>query len=308
MDGIQDEGLARHRMIDQLRARKVDSGQYYGDQLTATRWAELSQLHPTKNIDGLSLDGQGSITVVDLGPGSGWPCVATIQPFKTRVGTIVCVDTSEAMASQAAVFIQTETGIGVRCIVADFFRDAQQLRESLDGVPGSKAFLCLGGTAGNCLQRFALGALRSLLAPGDRLLIGLGLYDEDDPELELRTSANFYASEANCRFGLSFLTACGGKPDHRDAFCVYEDDPEERGVKIIRGYYRFPEDTTLHVGEEQVTFKKGDELRFLEARRYPRKATDSYLRKHGFDILASKDYGRHGLYLCQLGTVNAVIA
>src|SRR5205814_1274887 len=119
----------------QLRARKVDSGQYFGGEGTARAWAVLAERHPMKDVSGLPLDGQDGVTVIDLGPGSGMPCVAAVAPFRDRVRSIVCVDTSAAMAEQAACLIRAETSRPVDCVVADFLRDGAQLRQALDAYP-----------------------------------------------------------------------------------------------------------------------------------------------------------------------------
>ena len=296
---LQTPEQFNQRMLDQLRNRKVDVGQYFGGPPTAHAWATLADRHPMKDIIGLPLDGQGGVTVIDLGPGSGKPCVAAIAPFRDRVRVVVCVDASSDMAEQAARHIHAETSKEVHCIVADFLRDAFQLRKRLDAYSTQKVFMCLGGTIGNFSQKYAFGAIRSLLSNDDRLLLGLGLYDPEQPDKELKALGDFFASEVNCRFGLSFLKASGCNPDHRQAHSRCEDDPEEKGVKVVRGFYRFLEDTTLAVGDESVLFRQGEELQFVESRRYPRGAVVPYLRMHGFEILDFRDFERHGLYLCR---------
>jgi len=299
---IQSPEVADERMLNQLRMRKVDSGQYYGGQMTASAWATLANQHPMKNFTGLPLDGEDDVTVVDLGPGSGKPCVAAIAPFNHRVRTILCIDVSAGMAEQAAKYISQQTFQEVDCIIADFMCDAVQLRSALDADQRHKLFLLLGGTAGNFPQQFVLAAIHSLLGTSDRLLIGLGLYDPADPEKELSTSAQFFASQTNCQFGLSFLNACGHNADHRHAFTRLEDDPEEQQIKVVRGFYRFEADVTLRVGREAILFRKDEELQFVESRRYPRGWVAPYLQRHGLTVVDFREFDRHGLYLCRRGS------
>lgn len=56
----------------------------------------------------------------------------------------------------------------------------------------------------------------------------------------------------------------------------------------------------LTVGTERIAFKKGEELQFVESRRYPKDRMEEYLRKHGLEVVAQRDQGRHGVFLSRL--------
>lgn len=296
---LQSPDTAQQRLVAQLRAKKVDSGQYYGGKETAEAWKVWSEHHPMKHLSSLPLDEamQGDVCVVDLGPGTGKPCVAVMQKFRDRVREVIGVDVSPPMLHMAMEHIRGHIAAPVRGIVADFLHDAGALAAVLKTVPRQKVTLCLGGTAGNFPQRKALACLRSLLQDNDRLLLGLGLYEDAHVDQELQVLGDLFSSEANCRFGLRFLAACGGTSDHRLTFSRSEDDPEEEGVKVVRVFYRFPRDTVLTVGAEHVAFTKGEELQFVESRRYPKDRIEEYLRKHGLEVVNKLDLGKHGLFL-----------
>lgn len=298
---IQTEALEQQRMLAQLRAKKVDSGQYFGGGKTAKEWKTWADLHPMRDITSIPLDKEveGNVCVVDLGPGTGKPCIAAIQSFRHRVSEIVCVDTLPAMLTMAVEHIREETSLTVRGIVANFLQDADALREALDEIPQQKIMLCLGNTAANFNQRYALTMLRSLLDVRDRILLGLGLYSGENPDRELKALGDLFASEANCSFGLRFLEECGGTPDHRQAYSMWEEDAEEPGVMVVRSFFRFPENTVLSVDGDEVAFEEGEELQFIESRRYPKDGMEDYLQRHGLELVSSMDFGNHGLFLCR---------
>ncbi|TSC57750.1 MAG: hypothetical protein Greene041619_995 [Candidatus Peregrinibacteria bacterium Greene0416_19] len=298
---IRTQDVIDDDMVRQLMERHVDSGQYYGAH-AAEKWAGISATHPMKSLQGVSLDadaGTDPLCVVDLGPGSGKPCVAVTTGFRDRIARIVCVDVLPAMAHQAAQEIRNQTGKTVQCIIADFLRDADELRREIGALPERKVLLCLGGTVGNFRQRYILSILRSLLGERDRLLLGMGLYATGREKEVLDPFVRFLASEQNCAFGLSFLAACGHVPEYRNASAAWEDDPEESGVKVVRGYYTFPGPAVLTVGRQLVACAQGEQLQFVESRRYSRGGVEAFLQRHGLAVRASTDLGIQGLFLCQ---------
>lgn len=297
---IQTPEALHRRMFEQLRRRRVDAGQYFGEAAART-WAERESLLPAEQVAGVPLAGEipPPLCVVDLGPGSGRPCVRVVRSLGRGVGQVVCVDTSVAMLALAGATIRAELGMDCTLVVADFLEDAARLRELLAAVRLPKLFLCLGGTAGNFNQRFALHALRSLLTPADRLVLGLGLYPAGAPLQSLEGAAAVYASEANCRFGLSWLSACGATPDYRCARSAVDVDGEEPEVLVIRAFYRFPERTVLTVGSDRVAFAAGEEVQYVESRRFPHDGVGRHLARHGLQIVADQAGATHGEYLCR---------
>ena len=95
---IQTAAMMERRMVDQLRRRRVDVGLYFGEELMAGAWKAYDQKYqstsdiangPTRNRYG------GERCVVDLGPGSGKPCLAAITAYIDHIDEIVVVDVSK---------------------------------------------------------------------------------------------------------------------------------------------------------------------------------------------------------------------
>jgi uncharacterized SAM-dependent methyltransferase len=158
-------------------------------------------------------------------------------------------------------------------------------------------FLCLGGTVGNRRPRCALPALRSLLEKGDCLLLDCYFYPATRPDDFLADLAGRYVAEGNC-FGLQFLMACSVEPTYQHAFANVQEDDDEPTVKVIRAFYRFPKQTVLTVGREEVTFQAGEQIQFLESRRFLENDVEHQLNKYGLGVRASQRFDNHGLYLC----------
>ncbi|GAA3159172.1 L-histidine N(alpha)-methyltransferase [Planomonospora alba] len=123
----------------------------------------------------------GAETLIELGAGSGEKTRLLLDALRAA-GTLrryVPVDVSGDFLVAAARRIGAEyPGLAVRALVADFERH-------LDALPGGGRRLVafLGSTAGNLTpggRRSFYGGLRSVLEPGDRLLLGFDLVK--DPE------------------------------------------------------------------------------------------------------------------------------
>jgi SAM-dependent methyltransferase len=298
---IQTAEMMERRMIDQLRKRRVDVGLYFGEELMAQAWKEYDDKYQSTSdiADGPTRAHHGGERcVVDLGPGSGRPCLAAIKAFIEQIQEIVLIDVSQAMLSMAQDYLQRNTRAMVISIIADFFQDRDALNAGLESFPRPRLFLCLGGTVGNRDQRDALPTLRSLLGEHDYLLLDFYFYPDTRSEDFLMDLASRYVAEGNC-FGLQFLMACGAEPAYRHTFASFGGDDDDPTVQVLRAFYRFPKETVLTVGNEQVTFKHGEHMQFLESRRFLESHVERHLNKYGFRVIASQRFEKYGLYLCR---------
>jgi L-histidine Nalpha-methyltransferase len=119
----------------------------------------------------------GARTLVELGSGSSEKTRLLIAALtaRSRPLTYVPVDVSEsALRGAGEVLLADHPGLTVHAMIADFQTGLALPSE----LPGPKLVAFLGGTIGNLLPaeraRF-LSSVRSLLAPGDALLLGTDL-------------------------------------------------------------------------------------------------------------------------------------
>ncbi len=296
---IQTPEMMDHRVEQQLRNGHADVAQYHGGAQTAERWRKLADHHPIRElprIPGVEVVSP-NLCVVDLGPGSGKPCLAVVQPMIKNIQQIILVDISPEMLKGAEDYLNQNINISTVSVVADFLLDTDRLHNTLTSFNSPKLFLCLGGTAGNFSLDRSLPALRTLLSERDYLLLGFGAYPLQDTNENLQEIANFYTSELNCRFGLSFLRACGVDAHHKHTESVVCEDQDNPGVYVIRAFYRFPVNTSLAIGATTIAFNKGDTLQYLESRRFAHNRVGLLLEKYGLKLVDEEDMGNHGLYL-----------
>ena len=303
---IQTTEMMEHRMVEQLRRKKLDVASLYsiGGSPTAQAWKEWDDRYPlpwdiTRGLIGDHYGGEQC--VVDLGPGSGRTCLAATGSFLDHIHEIVLVDVSPEMLSIAQDYLQRNTQATITCIIADFLQDVTALDTALKDFPQPRLFLCLGCTVGAFNQRYSLPTLRSFLREGDHFLLDFGLYPVERSEDFWKKLVSIYA-EAAYYVGVRSFTACGAQLAYKYIFTSIEGDDEEPTLQVLRVFYRFPEETVLTVGRDQVVFQEGERLQILESRRFLFGHVERHLKKHGLGVATSqyleKNEMLRGVFLC----------
>ncbi|MFE0728085.1 L-histidine N(alpha)-methyltransferase [Streptomyces antibioticus] len=117
-------------------------------------------------------------TLIELGSGSSEKTRLVIDAL-THLHTYVPVDVSETALTQAGHALITERpGLHVHALIADF-----TARLELPDTPGPRLVAFLGGTIGNLLpteRAEFLTSVRTLLSPGDALLLGTDLVKDEE--------------------------------------------------------------------------------------------------------------------------------
>ncbi|NUK13712.1 L-histidine N(alpha)-methyltransferase, partial [Streptomyces lunaelactis] len=116
--------------------------------------------------------------LVELGSGSSEKTRHLLDALPS-LHSYVPVDVSEsALTGAAKALLEERPGLNVHALIADFTRGL-----ALPGTPGPRLVAFLGGTIGNLLpaeRAVFLRSVRSLLAPGDALLLGTDLVKDED--------------------------------------------------------------------------------------------------------------------------------
>ncbi|MEW2068572.1 L-histidine N(alpha)-methyltransferase [Streptomyces sp. NPDC007346] len=120
----------------------------------------------------------GARTVIELGSGSSEKTRHLLNAL-TGLESYVPVDVSEsALTGAAEALLAEHPGLSVHALIADFTGGL-----ALPGTPGPRLVAFLGGTIGNLLPEERAGFLhsvRSLLTPGDALLLGTDLVKDEE--------------------------------------------------------------------------------------------------------------------------------
>ncbi|MET7733081.1 L-histidine N(alpha)-methyltransferase [Streptomyces sp. NPDC005402] len=150
------------------------------DQIT-----ELPEYYPTRAEREILVARSGEIaaatgarTLVELGSGSSEKTRYLLDALP-GLHTYVPVDVSESALTQAGhALIAQRPELSVHALIADFTGGL-----SLPGTPGPRLVAFLGGTIGNLLpaeRAMFLSSVRSLLSPGDALLLGTDLVKDEN--------------------------------------------------------------------------------------------------------------------------------
>ncbi|MFI7235630.1 L-histidine N(alpha)-methyltransferase [Streptomyces cyaneofuscatus] len=120
----------------------------------------------------------GARTVIELGSGSSEKTRHLLEALD-GLESYVPVDVSEsALTGAAESLLADHPGLSVHALIADFTGGL-----ALPGTPGPRLIAFLGGTIGNLLPEERAGFLhsvRSLLSPGDALLLGTDLVKDEE--------------------------------------------------------------------------------------------------------------------------------
>ncbi|MCX4585465.1 L-histidine N(alpha)-methyltransferase [Streptomyces sp. NBC_01481] len=120
----------------------------------------------------------GARTLVELGSGSSEKTRHLLDELP-QLHTYVPVDVSEsALTGASEALLAERPSLNVHALIADFTRGL-----TLPGTPGPRLIAFLGGTIGNLLpaERAAfLHSVRSMMDPGDALLLGTDLVKDEN--------------------------------------------------------------------------------------------------------------------------------
>ena len=255
------------------------------------RITELPEYYPTRTERALlerSADGiataSGADTIVELGSGSSAKTRLLLDAF-ARAGTLrryVPQDVSESALRGAMDELAGEyPALALHGVVGDFTRD-------LGGLPrgGTRMIAFLGGTIGNLLpaERAAfLAHVRSVLEPGEQLLLGTGLVIDPDVMVAAYDDAAGVTAEFN-RNVLAVLNRELGADFDVDAFAhVARWDAEHEWIEMrLRAQRRM----TVHVADLDlvVGFAPGEEMRTEVSAKFRLDGVQAMLADAGFAV------------------------
>ncbi|WP_432148454.1 L-histidine N(alpha)-methyltransferase [Streptomyces sp. bgisy029] len=200
----------------------------------------------------------GARTVIELGSGSSEKTRHLLNALE-GLESYVPVDVSESALTGAAESLLAEhPGLSVHALIADFTGGL-----ALPGTPGPRLVAFLGGTIGNLLPEERAGFLhsvRSLLSPGDALLLGTDLVKDE----ETLVAAYDDASGVTAAFNKNVLNVVnrelGADFPLEDFEHVAVWNPEQRWIEM-RLRARRALSVKIRELDLVVPFEAGEELR-----------------------------------------------
>lgn len=227
----------------------------------------------------------GVETLIELGSGSSEKTRLLIDALG-RVGSLrrfVPLDVSEpALVESVTALRGAYPWLQVRGLVADFTRHLTLLT----GMPGRRAVAFLGGTIGNLVphERAAFfGDLRDALAPGELLLLGVGLVTAPETLVPAYDDAAGVTGEFN-RNVLRVLNRELGADFHVGAFdhvAIWDAANEWIEMRL-----RATRAMRVHIADLDLTvsFDAGEELRTEVSAKFRRDGVAAELDAAGFRI------------------------
>ncbi|MEU9141958.1 L-histidine N(alpha)-methyltransferase [Streptomyces sp. NPDC048404] len=253
------------------------------DQIT-----ELPEYYPTRAEREILLAraaeiaaASGARTLVELGSGSSEKTRHLLDAMPD-LHTYVPVDVSESALTQAGhALIAERPGLNVHAMIADFTGGL-----ALPDTPGPRLVAFLGGTIGNLLpaERAAfLASVRSLLSPGDTLLLGTDLVKD----ASVLVTAYDDAAGVTAAFNKNVLSVVNrelGADFDLDAFDhVALWDPENEWIEM-RLRSRVTQTVKVPALDLAVDLAEGEEIRTEISAKFREDGVRGELAAAGFDL------------------------
>ncbi|MET7617707.1 L-histidine N(alpha)-methyltransferase [Streptomyces sp. NPDC005408] len=200
----------------------------------------------------------GARTLVELGSGSSEKTRHLLDALP-GLHSYVPVDVSEsALTGAAKALLAERPSLHIHALIADFTRGL-----ALPGTPGPRLIVFLGGTIGNLLpdERAAfLRSVRSLMEPGDALLLGTDLVKDE----EVLVRAYDDAAGVTAAFNKNVLSVIAREldadvdPDDFDHVALWDREQEWIEMRL-----RARSALTVKIPELDlvVSFEAGEEMR-----------------------------------------------
>ncbi|MFG2629121.1 L-histidine N(alpha)-methyltransferase [Streptomyces sp. NPDC048473] len=225
----------------------------------------LPEYYPTRAEREILIDraeeiagASGAQTLIELGSGSSEKTRHLLDALPA-LHSYVPVDVSEsALRGAAEALLAQRPDLSVHALIADFTGGL-----ALPGTPGPRLIAFLGGTIGNLLpdeRSVFLKSVRSLLSPGDALLLGTDLVKDEKVLVAAYDDAAGVTAEFNKNVLRVVDRELGADFDPADFDHVALWDPEREWIEMR---LRAREALTVKVPDLDlvVAFEAGEELR-----------------------------------------------
>ncbi|MFE4798244.1 L-histidine N(alpha)-methyltransferase [Streptomyces sp. NPDC056708] len=225
----------------------------------------LPEYYPTRAEREILIDraeeiaaASGAQTLIELGSGSSEKTRHLLDALPA-LHSYVPVDVSEsALRGAAEALLAQRPDLYVHALIADFTGGL-----ALPGTPGPRLIAFLGGTIGNLLpdeRSVFLKSVRSLLSPGDALLLGTDLVKDEKALVAAYDDAAGVTAEFNKNVLRVVNRELGADFDPADFDHVALWDPEREWIEMR---LRAREALTVKVPDLDlvVAFEAGEEVR-----------------------------------------------
>ena len=249
---------------------------------------ELPEYYPTRAEREILVARSGEIasatqarTLVELGSGSSEKTRYLLDAL-SGLHTYVPVDVSESALTQAGhALIAERAGLQVHALIADFTAGL-----TLPDAPGPRLIAFLGGTIGNLLpaeRAVFLASIRSLLSPGDALLLGTDLVKDEKVLVEAYDDA----AGVTAAFNKNVLSVVNRElhadfdPDAFDHVALWDTENEWIEMRLRS---RTEQTVKIPAVDLAVDFAEGEELRTEVSAKFRKEGVRVELATAGLEL------------------------
>ncbi|WP_433573093.1 L-histidine N(alpha)-methyltransferase [Streptomyces sp. CA-251247] len=248
----------------------------------------LPEYYPTRAEREILIDRSAEIaaatkarTLVELGSGSSEKTRHLLDELND-LHSYVPVDVSEsALRGAAEALLEERPGLDVHALIADFTHGL-----ALPGTPGPRLVAFLGGTIGNLLpaERAAfLSSVRSLLDPGDALLLGTDLVKDEDVLVRAYDDASGVTAAFNKNVLNVLARELGADVDPADFDHVARWDPQKEWIEM-RLRARHALSVKIPELDLVVAFEEGEEMRTEVSAKFRQEGVRTELAAAGMEL------------------------
>ncbi|MFE7355889.1 L-histidine N(alpha)-methyltransferase [Streptomyces sp. NPDC057543] len=248
----------------------------------------LPEYYPTRAEREILIDraeeiaaASGARTLIELGSGSSEKTRHLLDALPA-LHSYVPVDVSEsALRGAAEALLAHRPDLSVHALIADFTGGL-----ALPGTPGPRLIAFLGGTIGNLLpdeRSVFLKSVRSLLSPGDGLLLGTDLVKDEEVLVAAYDDAAGVTAEFNKNVLMVVDRELGADFDPADFDHVALWDPEREWIEMR---LRARAALTVKIPDLDlvVPFEAGEELRTEVSAKFRKEGVRSELGAAGLRL------------------------
>ncbi|MEU0391670.1 L-histidine N(alpha)-methyltransferase [Streptomyces sp. NPDC006208] len=241
----------------------------------------------------------GARTLVELGSGSSEKTRYLLDALP-ELHSYVPVDVSEsALVGAAEALLAERPALHVHALIADFTRGL-----ALPGTPGPRLVAFLGGTIGNLMpaeRAVFLRSVRSLLSPGDSLLLGTDLVKDEDVLVRAYDDAAGVTAEFNKNVLAVIARELDADVDPDDFDHVAQWDRENEWIEMrLRARHA----VTVKIPELDlvVPFEAGEEMRTEVSAKFRQEGVRKELADADMELTRwwTDEAGRFALSLARL--------
>jgi uncharacterized SAM-dependent methyltransferase len=292
----------RADLIESLRSRKINHKFHYDSIKQTQKWLALHQAYsPSRNdpdcarvydqaFEAAAETEANRVHLIGLGSGGGQKDTRLLKALRERGKDVYYspVDVGAAMVltarQEALKVVHADRCFPLVCDLAHA-TDLQAAFEN-PGREGAARFVTFFGMLPNFEQDKIMPRLRSLLRPGDTLLLSANLAPGPDYATGIRKILPLYDNSLTRDWLMTFLFDLGVEAADGEMRFSIEDDVRGTGLKRVEARFTFKGQKTVQIDSERFEFEQSESMSLFFSYRHTPGLLNQILAACGLQISA----------------------